>query len=442
MNKILPILFIMLAAGNCHSEPYSHELRPAADTFVLNPGPGNVRHIDAAKYNYGGAGSRSISSANAYAILEDGLTLAPKGEYISLLKFDFTELAGKYIDSITLSLYISNGNRAAYDIFNYAGNEGYFDVSWVANYWEQGTGAPHEIVTYPYNSLNGVNFISLQELLDMYPPRLLETFYYTAENPYGQPEWFGYTFDFSNGNYNQLRMAVSQGQTVSFMLSASEDSDVCFNFSAYNQTWQDTINYRENGPKLIVNGNTGEPHTENSYSAACVNGEKNVGGLVGFDSSGIENSYFCGNVTGDFNDPNNNIGPVAGSAKAGTFNTYWNIDTVDLPLNIIAGGLTEEQMTDQSSFKNWNFSDLSDSSAEWKMLRNNEDYPRLAWQYEFPGDLTGKYGVDQNDLTVLLENWLNTKSDGQYNISDIDRDSITNITDFAVLAADWLNGLQ
>ena len=441
MKKSLIILIFALAASVCHGQQNSYELRPQEDTFVINPGPGNTRHINAADYNYGGAGSRSVAAATAYAILEDGQTMAPKGEYISMLRFDFAPVAGMKIDAITLQLFISNGNRSAYDLYNYTGHEGNFDLSWISNNWEQGTGAPHEIITYPYNSLNGVNFNSLQLLLYDFPARLLETFYYTAENPYGSPQWYEYTFDFTNGNYNQLRMAVSQGQTISFMLSASKGSNVCFNFCAYNQFWPGHENYRENGAKLIVDTETETPQVSNCYSNAVISGTKNIAGLNGFDRGGIENCYFTGNVIGNYNDPNNCIGPIIGNSKTEPINSFWNIDTVELPSESYTGGLTDEEMMNETSFAMWSFKDQTSNNPAWKMIRNDQDYPRLIWQYQYPGDITGKYGVDPEDLTLLIENWLTETSNDLDNVSDINRDGITSVTDFAILATDWLKGL-
>lgn len=42
-----------------------------------------------------------------------------------------------------------------------------------------------------------------------------------------------------------------------------------------------------------------------------------------------------------------------------------------------------------------------DSPADWMMLREGEDYPRLAWQEIFGGDIAGLYGADIVDFAYL-----------------------------------------
>ncbi|GEM_PF-3512766 len=229
------------------------ELRPVADTFVLNPSIWNIHHLDAAMYNYGGAGSRSVASATAYAYQEiDGIVIIndpPKGEFITLLKFDCSRLTGQHISDITLSLYISNGNQSSFGIFNYIGSAGDFDIAWVSNDWEQGTGSPHEM---PSNSLDGISYNSLQTMLANATAEWLDTFYYSAENPYGIPIWYSYTFNLNNGHYSDLLAAIGRGETITFMLTASAQSSVAFNFTTYNQNTSSGITLRETGPILTV----------------------------------------------------------------------------------------------------------------------------------------------------------------------------------------------
>ena len=98
-------------------------------------------------------------------------------------------------------------------------------------------------------------------------------------------------------------------------------------------------------------------------------------------------------------------------------------------------GLTTEQMMQQALFMNWDFSTEDGDSAEWMMLRENEDYPRLAWQQVIAGDIAGMYGVDAVDLIVLSEQWLMPATLSSNFTNPQDR--MVNLKDWAVFAAAW-----
>ncbi len=427
--------FIHLIIAISYGTGQTRVLRPISDTFVVKPGPGNILHRGAADYNYGGAGSRAVASPEAYAyeVYNGYVTIndKPKGEYISLLKFNFTDMAGKKINSVKLKLYISNGNGQAQSLFNRRGTSGDFDLSWCINDWEQGTGSPHEIVSYPYNSLNGVNYNSLQVLLEEFPAGWLERFNYPATNPYGSPFWYEYIFDVKKATYINLLQAIAQGRVISFMLSPAPESHVSFNFAAYVQQWNDEIYYREDGPILEIEYEEYEPLISNCYSVASVQGHTRVGQLSGQNSGRLSECYASGSVTGDFGDPNACIGPLTGYSVGDESSCFWNIETSALPHEIsahIPAGLTEEEMCQSELYSGWDFQ----TGSGWKMIRPGEDYPRLTWQREYPGDLAGRYGVDMADLIFLAENWL---ADGA---SDSE---ILDMNDFAAIAADWLKNL-
>ena len=203
------------------------DLRPVAETFVLSPGPGSP-YANAANHNYGGSGSRCVSSAFASAYSEsEGIDDQAKGEFDSILKFDTSSVAGLDISSLSLTLNISNGNRSAFDIFNYIGHSGEFGVYWMTNNWEVGSGTPSSDAA----SATGVTYNSLQDILAVNEPILLDIFYYDAANPYGSPAL--YTFDLSLANQTLLD-AIYQGQELSLLLMP-EDDQVCFNFTSYVQ---------------------------------------------------------------------------------------------------------------------------------------------------------------------------------------------------------------
>ncbi len=224
----------------------SIELRPVAETFVLNPGSGNS-FSNAADHNYGGSGSRCVSaaSASAYSVSE-GIDDEPKGEFDSILKFDTSAIAGMNVSELTLTLNISNGNRSAFDIFNYLGHSGDFGVYLMTSDWEIGSGTPSSDAT----STVGVTYNSLQDILADNEPTLLDTFYYDAANPYGSPELYSFSLSLTN---QDLIDVLYSGQELSLLL-LPEDDEVCFNFTSYVQHNADPSKnkYRDQGAILDV----------------------------------------------------------------------------------------------------------------------------------------------------------------------------------------------
>ena len=444
MRKESLIFYLILLCGTVLADVTVTEIRPTFDTFVLNPGSGNIYHTNAAIYNYGGAGSRCVASSTAYAYLESGGTVIindePKGEFISLLKLDFSSFAGAVPDELVLKLYISNGNQSAFDMFNYIGSAGNFDLSWITNDWSQGTGAPHET---PSNSLNGISYAGLQELLYDEPPCWIDMFYYTAENPYGSPQWFEYRFDFSNGYYADLLDMISLGKTITFMLSPSKNSYVCFNFSAYVQLSEYGANLRPEGPKVSVATDddlNDVPQISNCYTDVVVSGLSNTGGLIGYNACRVQNCYASGSIDADISDPNCTVGGLFGQSACDTDSCYWNVETSGISTLADAAAHTTSEMMTQSSFVDWDFSSDDGDTHEWMMLREGEDYPRLTWQPIITGDIAGLYGVDIADSIALAGCWLDDPY-GDCAVADIDGDAFINLSDFAMLAANWLRGI-
>ena len=72
------------------------------------------------------------------------------------------------------------------------------------------------------------------------------------------------------------------------------------------------------------------------------------------------------------------------------------------------------------------------------MLREGEDYPRLAWQEVYGGDIAGLYGVDMEDLLEVAGNWLEEGCPAGCEEADINGDGFVNLEDLAVLAGEWL----
>jgi hypothetical protein len=187
----------------------------------------------------------------------------------------------------------------------------------------------------------------------------------------------------------------------------------------------------------------------NSYANGIVNGSDFVGGFCGIIESGssIADSYSTGTVSG-----NTNIGGFCGHSNNGNINnSFWDVETSKIgsigDANFGAIGKTTTAMQSQSTFSGWDFVN------DWMMLRPGEDYPRLAWQEVFAGDIAGLYGADMVDFAEIARNWQNTGCpgncedadiDGSGDVglgcedADIDGSGDVGLGDLAAVAADWL----
>ncbi|MHC4951257.1 MAG: hypothetical protein ACYTEU_09790, partial [Planctomycetota bacterium] len=71
-------------------------------------------------------------------------------------------------------------------------------------------------------------------------------------------------------------------------------------------------------------------------------------------------------------------------------------------------------------------------------LRELEDYPRLAWQEIFKGDIAGLYGADMLDFAYLARYWGQDCDNPECDRADIDGGGNVGIGDLAYIAEDWL----
>ncbi len=169
------------------------------------------------------------------------------------------------------------------------------------------------------------------------------------------------------------------------------------------------------------------------YSMGNVSGYGSVGGFCGcIMNNHVSNSYSTGRVT------SNGIGGFCGSCApvSNIYNCFWDKETSGITTSDIGTGLTTTEMMAESTFTaaGWDF-----TTPIWKMLREQEDYPRLEWQEEYLGDIAGLYGVDLTDFARISNWWLET-SCGDCDGSDISGDNNVDITDLTYLVQDWLKG--
>ncbi len=243
-------LFFCLLAPAIPAFAVTGSFRPVSNTFVLSPGPASPLP-DANNLNFGGSGSLCVSSIGARAHdPNEGIDHLPKGEFITLLKFDPALCQGTTLSAMTLKLAITCGNQSANGIFNYLGGPGSFDLFWISNDWQQGYGTP----SVRAGADAGITYAGLISLLDGTTPVYLETLHYDAKHPYSAGEnWFDFELDLTDPNYAGFVEAVEDGQTVTFMLLAPPDSSACFNLRAYLQNNKNgTQTIRDTGPYLEV----------------------------------------------------------------------------------------------------------------------------------------------------------------------------------------------
>ena len=189
-----------------------------------------------------------------------------------------------------------------------------------------------------------------------------------------------------------------------------------------------------------VAGSNNSGNLINCYSTGDVSGGAPIGGLVGStDRSSLTNCYSTGNVSGD-----NPLGALIGfDYGLNTINNcFWDVETTGIA-DLEEGmpdtdgmiGLSTALMQTQSTFTGWDF-----STPVWMMLRENEDYPRLAWQEVFAGDIAGLYGVDFIDFTYLSQYWGLDDCNGLDDCgrADIDESGSIDIGDLVAVANDWL----
>jgi hypothetical protein len=181
------------------------------------------------------------------------------------------------------------------------------------------------------------------------------------------------------------------------------------------------------------------------YATGSASGKSRVGGLVGWHWVGeVTACYAIGSVYG-----NSNVGGLVGRKDTGSITAcFWDIQTSNMtdgvgslnpdPNGVM--GLDTTAMMKLSTFTSagWDF-DLNDGdAADWMMLREGEDYPRLVWQTIYPGDISGLYGVDMADLMQVVNNWLEQGCPSGCQQADIDNSGTVDLADLSILAANWL----
>ncbi len=191
-------------------------------------------------------------------------------------------------------------------------------------------------------------------------------------------------------------------------------------------------------------GDIGGGYIINSYSTGSVSGTTYVGGLLGaqFDGS-VSNCYSTGSVNGTGAEVGGFIGHGVHWSNVNA--NFWDTETSSTTDGVgsedpdpagVLGKTTAEMMT-HSTFSGWDFVN------DWMMLREYEDYPRLAWQAVYAGDIAGLYGGDMVDFAYLAHYWGLDDCDGLDDCgrADIDGTGDVGLGDLLEVTNDWLFGI-
>ena len=230
------------------------DLRPVADTFVVNPtSPALNANLNGAQnFDFGGAGSRAVASSAAFS--QTSGSAGAHGQFRSLLRFDASSLAGDQISGGTLQIYATDNMTGGKQVFNTNAQSGYFDVSLLrlpsGEEWAQGIGSPG-VTTVVTSGTQGTTAVLLDgQILPEATITDLGDFYFDATQ-FGANNQLWYSFPLSSSAFDSQ---VSQGGLFTLLLSpAAGDQTVNFNFQCYNQN-NGGGNYTiwPTGPQLVV----------------------------------------------------------------------------------------------------------------------------------------------------------------------------------------------
>jgi hypothetical protein len=186
------------------------------------------------------------------------------------------------------------------------------------------------------------------------------------------------------------------------------------------------------------------------YATGTVIGNTSVGGLVGMNGGTLTDCYAIGTVIGNTSVVGGLVGHN-GNGSGPLTACFWDTETcfpatVGVGSGISTGvtGKTTAEMMALATFTDagWDFTNESTNGTNdyWMMLREGEDYPRLAWQPVYPGDIAGLYGVDSVDYAEIAAHWGQTGCPTGCEDADINGDGTVDIFDLMLLADNWLDG--
>ena len=170
------------------------------------------------------------------------------------------------------------------------------------------------------------------------------------------------------------------------------------------------------GGLVGYNGSYKGANIHSCYSNSNVNGERHVGGLVGYNSNGtVSCSYSTGIVTGEAA----TVGGLIGfNYEGAVYSSFWDIETSGTTRSSRGTGLTTEQMQAPEVFieNGWDFVGETTNGIEDVWFMREGAYPQLSWENNPPlADAGGNqelYACFDAHVEVTLDGSASSDEDG------------------------------
>jgi hypothetical protein len=190
----------------------------------------------------------------------------------------------------------------------------------------------------------------------------------------------------------------------------------------------------------------------NSYATAKINTRvdvSRVGGLVGTNSffGQVTNSYSTGRIFATGINASLFGGLIGDNRDAEAENSYWNTESSEQAASGSGTGLTTAQMTQQSSFNSWDFSEVwaIDEGSSYPYLINNTRTPRPGPLPELTQQFNGTAGwrfisapTRYNSYVDLLSTvWTQGYTGSKSNLADRFQNPDSNVLWYDEVAGRW-----
>ena len=238
-------------------------------------------------------------------------------------------------------------------------------------------------------------------------------------------------------NYGTIEQCFATGRVEAFQgaggLVGHNDGLISQSCSAC------TLYATDDAPGGLVGHNTGTIVNCYAHGSATTPGWW-AGGLTALNDGTIIKCYSTTFVSSSLHPG----GLVAEGIIPADANSFWDTQTSSQPASFGGTPLATPQMQTSAYFTaaGWDFEgETANGSADiWKMLREGRDYPRLAWQPEYPVDIAGQYGVNLEDFAKLAQWWLKTNCPTSDNCqgADLNTSGRVDTHDLQILASQWL----
>jgi hypothetical protein len=170
----------------------------------------------------------------------------------------------------------------------------------------------------------------------------------------------------------------------------------------------------------------------NCYATCNVSGDDIVGGAVGSNYEGIiTNCHSTGRVSGT-----TDVGGLVGYNNGSVTDSFWDVNTSGQLISGGGTGLPTVEMLMQSTFTNWDFTNIWD-------ICEGTNYPRFIW--EIPeGDFLCPYGVNFLDFSFFAGHWQEDSCGASNDCDGTDLDQLGRVdaNDLSIFVDNWLIGVK